>query len=49
MPRAPETKYPPILPLRPPTGAPNALVILLDDAGFGESSTFGDPDTQYTS
>ena len=41
--RAPEAKYPPIVPLRPPTGAPDVLVILLDDVGFGASSTFGGP------
>jgi arylsulfatase A-like enzyme len=39
----PETKYPPIVPLRPPQGAPNVLIILLDDAGFGSSSAFGGP------
>jgi arylsulfatase A-like enzyme len=39
----PETKYPPIEPLRPPQGAPNVLIILLDDAGFGSSSAFGGP------
>jgi len=39
----PDTKFPPITPLRPPTGAPNVLVILLDDAGFGASSAFGGP------
>jgi len=39
----PETSYPPIEPLQPPAGAPNVLVILLDDAGFGASSTFGGP------
>jgi len=37
------TKFPPITPLRPPTGAPNVLVILLDDVGFGASSAFGGP------
>ena len=26
----PDTSYPPIEPLRPPTGAPNVLVVLLD-------------------
>jgi hypothetical protein len=31
------------VPLRPPTGAPNVLVILLDDVGFGASSAFGGP------
>ena len=39
----PETSFPPIMPLRPPAGAPNVLVILLDDAGFGSSSAFGGP------
>src|SRR5262245_39878667 len=39
----PETKYPPIEQLRPPKDAPNVLVILLDDAGFGASSAFGGP------
>ena len=41
--RDPNTKFPPITPLRPPTGAPNVLVILIDDAGFGSSSAFGGP------
>lgn len=39
----PDTKYPPIEQLRPPKGAPNALIILIDDAGFGSSSAFGGP------
>src|SRR5213595_924092 len=39
----PATAFPPIEPLRPPTGAPNVLVILLDDVGFGASSAFGGP------
>jgi arylsulfatase len=39
----PDTVYPPIEPLLPPSGAPNVLVILLDDVGFGASSTFGGP------
>jgi arylsulfatase len=39
----PDTAYPPIAPLRPPVGAPNVLVILLDDVGFGASSAFGGP------
>jgi arylsulfatase A-like enzyme len=39
----PNTKYPPIEPVRPPEGAPNVLVILLDDVGFGASSAFGGP------
>ena len=39
----PDTKYPPIRPVRPPTGAPNVLIVLIDDAGFGSSSAFGGP------
>lgn len=39
----PDTKYPPIEMLRPPKGAPNVLVVLIDDAGFGASSAFGGP------
>ena len=39
----PAATFPPIAPLRPPTGAPNVLVVLLDDAGFGCSSAFGGP------
>ena len=37
----PETAYPAIEPLLPPPGAPNVLIVLLDDAGFGASSAFG--------
>ncbi len=33
----------PASPLRPPAGAPNVLVILVDDMGFGASSAFGGP------
>ena len=39
--RDPAAKFPPIEPLRPPKGAPNVLIILIDDAGFGSSSAFG--------
>ena len=39
----PDTSYPPIQPLLPPEGAPNVLVILIDDVGFGASSAFGGP------
>ncbi len=39
----PDTKYPPIEPLLPPAGAPNILIILLDDLGFGAPSVFGGP------
>lgn len=39
----PNTKYPPITMLRPPAGAPNILIVLLDDVGFAGASTFGGP------
>src|SRR4051794_35900235 len=39
----PDTRFPPIEQLRPPKGAPNVLLILLDDAGFGSASAFGGP------
>lgn len=39
----PDSTYPPIEQLRPPAGAPNVLLILLDDVGFGASSAFGGP------
>jgi arylsulfatase len=39
----PESKFPPIEPLRPPPGAPNVLIVLIDDAGFASSSAFGGP------
>src|SRR5215211_3297186 len=39
----PATSFPPIESLRPPAGAPNVLVVLLDDVGFGASSAFGGP------
>ena len=39
----PATSFPPIEPLRPPEGAPNVLVVLLDDVGFAASSAFGGP------
>jgi arylsulfatase A-like enzyme len=39
----PDTKFPRIAQLRPPKGAPNVLIILIDDAGFGSSSAFGGP------
>jgi arylsulfatase len=41
--KSPDTSFPSIEPLRPPAGAPNVLVILLDDVGFGASSAFGGP------
>src|SRR3954454_17885824 len=39
----PDTAFPPIEPLRPPKGAPNVLIVLLDDVGFAASSAFGGP------
>ncbi|MER2087819.1 arylsulfatase [Rhodococcus sp. (in: high G+C Gram-positive bacteria)] len=39
----PDTEFPPITPLLPPAGAPNVLVVLLDDVGYGASSAFGGP------
>jgi arylsulfatase A-like enzyme len=39
----PDTKFPPIEPLRPPKGAANVLIVLIDDVGFGASSAFGGP------
>jgi arylsulfatase len=39
----PEASFPPIEPVRPPAGAPNVLVVLLDDVGFGASTAFGGP------
>jgi arylsulfatase len=39
----PDTSFPPIETLRPPKDAPNVLIVLLDDVGFGASSAFGGP------
>ncbi len=39
----PDTSFAPIVPLRPPEGAPNVLMVLIDDAGFGSASVFGGP------
>ena len=39
----PDSKFAPIEPLRPPKGAPNVLIVLIDDVGFGASSAFGGP------
>ncbi|MBV9698588.1 MAG: sulfatase-like hydrolase/transferase [Candidatus Eremiobacteraeota bacterium] len=39
----PDSKFPPIEPLRPPGAAPNVLIVLIDDAGYGASSAFGGP------
>nr|WP_201471032.1 arylsulfatase [Microbacterium hydrocarbonoxydans] len=39
----PDTTFPPITPVRPPEGSPNVLIVLIDDTGFGASSSFGGP------
>ena len=39
----PDTKFPPIRDIRPPKGAPNVLVVLIDDVGYGAASVFGGP------
>ena len=39
----PDVHFPRIQPLRPPEGAPNVLIILIDDVGFGTASAFGGP------
>jgi arylsulfatase A-like enzyme len=38
-----DATFRPIEPLRPPAGAPNVLIVLLDDVGFAASSAFGGP------
>ena len=38
-----DTTFPPIRQVMPPEGAPNVVIVLLDDAGFGSSSAFGGP------
>ncbi len=39
----PDSAFPPIDPLLPPEGAPNVVIVLLDDVGFGAASAFGGP------
>jgi arylsulfatase A-like enzyme len=39
----PDSKFAPIEKLVPPEAAPNVLIVLIDDAGFGSSATFGGP------
>ncbi len=39
----PDTSFPPMEPLRRPAGAPNVLIVLIDDCGFWASSAFGGP------
>ena len=39
----PDTSFPPITAIRPPAGAPNVVIVMIDDCGFGAASTFGGP------
>lgn len=39
----PDSSFLPIRDVRPPKGAPNVLVILIDDVGYGAASVFGGP------
>ena len=38
-----DAEFPPIVPLRPPKGAPNVVIVLIDDMGFGAPSVTGGP------
>jgi len=38
-----KAEFPPIKPLRPPKGAPNVVIVLIDDMGFGCPSANGGP------
>jgi arylsulfatase len=38
-----QAKAPPRFEVRAPQGAPNVVIVLLDDIGFGQSSAFGGP------
>ncbi|EUA12326.1 sulfatase family protein [Mycobacterium kansasii 732] len=38
-----ESTMPTIAPIRPPQDAPNVVIVLLDDVGFGATATFGGP------
>src|SRR6202040_1491243 len=38
-----KAKPPPRFEVKAPKGAPNVVVVLLDDIGFGQSSAFGGP------
>jgi arylsulfatase A-like enzyme len=38
-----DAKAPPRFEVKPPVGAPNVLIVLIDDMGFGQSSAFGGP------
>jgi arylsulfatase len=38
-----DAKAPPRFEVKAPTGAPNVVIVLIDDFGFGHASTFGGP------
>jgi len=38
-----KAKAPPRFEVKPPKGAPNIVIVLIDDMGFGHSSAFGGP------
>jgi arylsulfatase A-like enzyme len=38
-----DVQYQPMQPLRPPEGAPNVVIVLIDDMGYGAPSAFGGP------
>lgn len=38
-----QAKAPPRFEVKPPEGAPNVVIVLIDDIGFGHSSAFGGP------
>ena len=38
-----DAKAPPRFEVKAPKGAPNVVIVLLDDIGFGQSSAFGGP------
>ncbi|MBX3442405.1 MAG: arylsulfatase [Planctomyces sp.] len=38
-----KAKAPPFFQVRPPQGAPNVVIVLIDDMGFGQPSPFGGP------
>ncbi|QOV90922.1 arylsulfatase [Humisphaera borealis] len=38
-----DAKAPPRFEVKPPAGAPNVVIVLIDDIGFGHSSAFGGP------
>ena len=40
---AQDVQYAPAQLMRPPDGAPNVVIVLIDDMGFGAPSTFGGP------